>query len=230
MLTDIALILGAYLFGSVPHLSLLARLRRLDLSGDFHESLWHRGGKIIGVIGVLGEFAKGAIPVVVGWSLGFRPAVVAIAGLAAVCGQMWPVFSRFDGEKGNSIAIAMAFALAPLPATIAIVPIIIALLFRTIPRLAKSGGSGHRAIVGGSYSRSLPLGIAAGFLLLPLASWYLGEPAAIIWGTAVLFILIMVRRLTAGLRADLKSSDDIKGILIRRLLYDRATAAWRQQP
>jgi glycerol-3-phosphate acyltransferase PlsY len=229
MLADLALILGAYLLGSVPHLSLLAKLRHIDLYGDFHQSLWNKAGKVIGVIGILGEFAKGVIPVLVGKSLDFSLTIIAIAGLAAVFGQMWPLFSRFDGEKGNSIALAMVLALAPWPALVAIVPVILSIIIRTLTRLmAKSKSASERSIIGGAYSRTLPLGMFTCFLLLPLAAWYFEEPQEIIWCFAALFVLIMVRRLTAGIRSDLKASQDIRGILIKRLFYDRSTAMWRQ--
>ena len=229
MLADVVLILGAYLLGSVPHLSLLAKLRHVNLDGDFHQNLWNRAGKTIGVIGILGEFAKGIIPILVGKSLDFSLTTVAIAGLAAVCGQMWPIFSRFDGEKGNSIALAMVIVLIPKPALVAIVPIIIALFIRTLTRLTtSSASSSDRAIIGGSYSRSLPLGMAICFLILPLVSWYFGEPMEIVWCCAFLFALIMIRRLTAGLKNDLEVSSDIKDIIMKRLLYDRATTMWRQ--
>jgi len=230
MWADIALILGAYLLGSAPHLSALAKLRHANLDGDFHASLWQRGGRLTGVIGILGEFAKGAIPVLIGKGLGFSLSITALAGVAAVCGQMWPVFSRFDGEKGNSVGIAMAAALVPKPILIALVPIVVALIVRTVPRLLDTRKSPNtRPILGGSPSRSLPLGMAAGFLILPVASWWLGEPLVIILSCSALFILIMIRRLTAGLKSDLKASTGLKGILIRRLFYDRATAEWRQE-
>lgn len=229
MWADIVLVLGSYIFGSIPHLPLLARLRRVELDGDFHENLWYRAGRVIGVIGVLGEFVKGVLPVLVGKVLGFDLSVVAIAGLAAVCGQMWPVFLRFDGEKGNSIALAMVIALIPIPGLVAVIPVVIALLVRTASRLiTKSKKSGDKSIVGGPYSRSLPLGIFICFLILPFVSWYFGEPVEIIWCCSALFILIMTRRLTAGLSDDLKVGQDIGSILLRRLLYDRATARWRQ--
>ena len=229
MLADAALILGSYLLGSAPHLSFLAKLRHVDLDGDFHQNLWYKAGKTFGVIGILGEFAKGVTPILVGNSLDFSLTIVAIAGLAAVCGQMWPIFSKFDGEKGNSIALAMVITLIPKPALIAVVPVIIALIIRVLTRLiTKSASSGDRAIIGGSYSRSLPLGMAICFLILPLTSWYLGEPTEIIWCCTFLFVLIMIRRLTAGLRSDFKVSNDIRGIVIKRLLYDRAATMWRQ--
>ncbi len=228
---DIALILGAYLLGSVPHLPLLARLRHVDLNGDFHQSLWYRGGRVTGIAGILGEFGKGIIPILVGKGLDFSLLVVALAGLAAVSGQMWPIFSRFDGEKGNSVALAMSIALAPKSALVALVPVIISLVIRTLPRLLNSIKSSNKGpIIGGAYSRSLPLGMATAFLVLPLASWWLGEPLEIILGYSVLFVLIIIRRLTAGLRNDLRANRDIRGILIKRFLYDRATKKWRQGP
>jgi glycerol-3-phosphate acyltransferase PlsY len=228
MWADIVLVLGAYLFGSLPHLFLLAKLRRINLSGDYHQDLWVRAGKVTGVMGVLGEFVKGAVPVLVARALAFDSLTMALAGLAAVCGQMWPVFQKFDGEKGNSIAIAMVISLVPKPALISIIVVIIAILIRTVPRLiARSKSSEREPIVAGSYSRALPLGMAAFFIILPLLCWYFNQPPQIIWPCVALFMVIMVRRLTAGLGKDLKASHDIRGIVVRRLLYDRATAAWR---
>jgi hypothetical protein len=227
MLPGIALIAGGYLIGSLPHLTLLARFRRVSLDGDFHQTLWSKGGKTLAVIGIIGEFSKGVIPVLVGKALDFEIIYIAIAGVAAVVGQMWPVFNRFDGEKGNSIALAMVFALAWQPALIGLVPLIISLVFRTAPRLFDKEED-RQPIVGGNNSKSLPVGMFLCFLALPLAAWWLDEPPEITWSLAALFILmIIIRRLTAGLIVDLKSSDKISGILINRLLFDRSRVDWR---
>jgi glycerol-3-phosphate acyltransferase PlsY len=229
MWTDALLIPGAYLLGSMPHLILLAKMRHIKLEGDFHQELFRRAGRTIGVIGVVGEFIKGALPVLVGKALGLHIAIVAGAGLAAVCGQMWPVFSRFDGEKGNSIGLGMVMAFTPVSCLIALITVIIALLIRTAPRLIHKGRlRGGKPLFGGQYSRSLPLGMAVYFLILPFVAWSRGEPRETVWCLGALFVLIMVRRLTAGLRDDLKTSNDVKAILMRRLLYDRATMEWRQ--
>ena len=223
MCANVALILGAYLLGSVPHLLFLGRLRGIDLEGDLHISLWRKGGRLVGTMGILGEFAKGVTPVLVGRSLGFDLSIVVLAGLAVVSGQMWPIFSRFDGEKGNSIGLAMAGALAPKILFIALVPIVIAVAIRTVPRLLDTSQSlNERLKFGGPPSRSEPLGMAIGFLTLLVASWWLREPLAITSGYIALFILIMIRRLTAGLRADLAVNTDIRGILLNRFLYDRS--------
>ena len=231
MWADVALILGAYLLGSMPHLSTLAKLRGIELDGDYHISLWERAEPLLWFIGILGEFAKGAIPVLIARGLGFSLPMVALAGLAAVSGQMWPIFSRLDGEKGNSVGLAMAAALVPKATLIALIPIVIAVILRVGTRLLSARRStNHKSAIGGAPSRVLPLGMATGFFVLPFACWWLGKPLEIILCCAALFILIMLRRVTAGIRSDLKESTDIKTIVARRLLYDRATAKWRQQP
>lgn len=223
----IALVIFSYLLGAAPHLKWLAKLRHVRLTGDFHRGLWEKGGKGVAVIGVLGEFVKGAAPVLAGRWLAFHPAVITLAGLAAVCGQMWPVFSRFDGEKGNSVAIAMEAALTPISALAALIFPLFALIVRTLPRLTAGSAEGDKKIIGGRYSRSLPLGMGLFFLAVPVFAALFGGPAEIVGGTAAVFFLLMLRRLTAGLRADLKTGVAKKQVLLQRLLYDRPTAAWR---
>lgn len=221
-------IVASYLLGSLPHLPLLGKLRHVQLDGDFHQELWRKAGKLIGALGVLGEFTKGILPVLVAKAIHFNLLIVAMAGLAAVSGQMWSVFTNFDGEKGNSIGLAMAMALAPLIVLIGLIPVIIALVIRTMPRLVAKA-EGKKPLFGGAYSKSLPLGMLVCFLILPFIAWCRDEPWETVGCLGLLFTLIMVRRLTAGLRGDLKTDEDIKAILLRRLLYDRATVEWRQK-
>ncbi len=227
MLANVALILGAYLLGSIPHLLFLAKLRRVDLNGDFHQSLWYQGGRLAGIAGVLGDLGKGITTILVGKGLDFGLPTIVLAGLAVVVGQMWPIFSRFNGEKGNSVALTMALTLTPELTIIALIPVIIALIIRTLPRLKYFAKSPNKSpIIGGAYSRSLPLGMVLTFILLPVASWWVGEPFEIIISYSALFILIILRRITAGLISDLESRREVGSILARRILYDRTTKKW----
>jgi glycerol-3-phosphate acyltransferase PlsY len=228
VLASAAFVVGAYLLGALPHLSFLAKLRGVRLAGDFHQSLWDRAGWVVGVVGIIIELAKGALVIALASILNLGLATAAIGGLLAVCGQMWPPFSHFDGEKGNSIALGMSAALTPIAMAIALIPIVIALIFRSLPRLRGTNGSPQvKAIFGGAYSNSLPLGMAFSFITLPLASAWLGLPAIVVWCYVIMFALIMVRRLTAGLRADLHADSNRYKMIIRRLLYDRSTVNWR---
>ncbi|MGB2885725.1 MAG: glycerol-3-phosphate acyltransferase, partial [Dehalococcoidia bacterium] len=189
---------------------------------DMHIALWRNVGRIQGLLGVFLDFAKGAIVVVAARSAGFEPGWVAFAGVAAVAGQMWPVFMKFDGEKGNSIGLAMSATLATKAALIAMVVMATGLLIRTIPRLRQPNQSAsERLKFGGPPSNSLPVGMAVGFAVLPLAAWVMGQPGEVIVAFLGLFALIMVRRATAGISEDLRQPSGKRRMLLNRLLYDR---------
>ncbi|MGB3129549.1 MAG: glycerol-3-phosphate acyltransferase [Dehalococcoidia bacterium] len=224
MWDELVLILGSYLLGSLPFMYIMGRLKGVDLREheDMHIALWRNVGRIQGLLGVFLDFAKGAIVVVAARSAGFEPGWVAFAGVAAVAGQMWPVFMKFDGEKGNSIGLAMSATLATKAALIAMVVMATGLLIRTIPRLRQPNQSAsERLKFGGPPSNSLPVGMAVGFAVLPLAAWVMGQPGEVIVAFLGLFALIMVRRATAGISEDLRQPSGKRRMLLNRLLYDR---------
>lgn len=236
LLADIALVIGAYLFGSLPYMLLVGRARGVDLSReeDLHTALWHKVGRLEGLSGVLVDILKGIIPIVVGFAFHLHLAAIATSGVAAVVGQMWPVFRKFDGEKGNTPGIGVVIALtmeltatesplAYLVFVIFAIFILIGIGIRTVPRFMASGQTlSDRFKFGGPVSNSMPLGMFAGFLSAPLSSWCLRQPPEMTLAFLALFIAIIIRRLTAGLSADLKTATDVKSILINRFLYDRS--------
>lgn len=226
MWDKVALVIGAYLLGSFPLLYLIGRLRGVDLRQyeDMHIALWRHVGRLEGFIGVVFDFAKGVIAVLVAREVfDFSPVWVAVAGVVAVVGQMWPVFLKFDGEKGNSTGLAMSGALATNAMLIALVPVAIGFAVRTIPRFRQSGQTlDDKLKFGGPPSLSLPLGMAIAFAVLPLAAWLVGQPLGVILALVALFVLILIRRLTAGLREDLRKPNWNTGMLWNRLLFDRS--------
>ena len=233
---DVALVIGAYLLGSLPYMLLLGRARGFDLSQeeDLHMALWRKVGRREGLSGVLVDVLKGVIPIIIGIILDFHLAIIVSAGVAALAGQMWPVFRKFDGERGNTTGLGVLLTLtlgltlteaphAYLVLVIALIPTIIGFLIRTVPRFMASGQTlSERFMLGGPASNSLPLGIAIGFAVAPLSSWCLKQPLEMTLGLAAIFVAIMVRRLTVGLGADLKTTTSVRSILINRLLYDRS--------
>ena len=222
---DLALIVGAYLFGSLPFMLALAQYRGIidaKERRDLHLVLWYQGRRFDSGLGLFVDFAKGAIVVLSGAGLGFPLPVVAAAGVAVVCGQMWPVFLRFDGEKGNSTGLAVAVTLSwasPsfLPLLLALIPLAIGASIRITAPLFHS-----RPLLSQRLRLSLPLGMAIGFACLPVFSWWLGQPVEIIFGFLALFLVIIIRRLTAGVRDDLKTTTSKKTVMVNRLLYDRS--------
>jgi glycerol-3-phosphate acyltransferase PlsY len=237
LLADIALIIGAYLLGSLPYMILLGRARGIELSHeeDLHMALWNKAGRLYGLSGIVVDALKGAIPVIVGFSFHLHLAAIAASGVAAIVGQMWPVFRKFDGEKGNTTGIGFVIALTSyLTATISplayVVFIIFAILIligagiRTIPRFIAPGQTiNERLMLGGPISNSMPLGMLTAFAVAPIASVCLRQPAEMTWSFLAVFVVIMIRRLTAGLSKDLKTATSSLGtILLNRFLYDRS--------
>lgn len=236
VLANIALVIGAYLLGSLPYMLLIARARGIDISqeDDLHSALWHKVGRLEGFSGVLVDILKGVIPIVVGFLCHLHLAAIAASGVAAVAGQMWPVFRKFDGEKGNTPGIGVIIALttglsmtisprAYLVFIIFAIPVLIGVGIRTIPRLMAPGQTlSERFSFAGPASNSMPLGMFTGFLVAPLASWGLKQPLEMTLAFAAIFVIIIIRRLTADLSADLKTATSVKSILINRLFYDRS--------
>ena len=228
----LGLIFGAYLLGSLPLLYLLGRIRGFDLrqEDDMHLSLWHKVGRGIALIGISWDIIKGAIPVLIAKVLDFKLIIVGGAGLAAVIGEMWPIFLKFKGEKANSTGIGMVMALlfssgglAFLAFVIGVIPILIAVIIRILPVMLDSRQPlNERLRFSSPPSRSMPLGLGLGFALFPIGCWAMGLGWEIAFTCLILFILIMVKRLTAGLKEDLKGATNKKSILINRLIYDRS--------
>ncbi len=237
LVADIALVVGAYLLGSLPYMVLLARARGFDFSRepDLHMAVWHRMGRLEGISAIVIDILKGVIPVALGFIFDFRLVVIAIAGVAAVAGQMWPVFRRFDGEKGNTTGIGVILTLtiwlsltsSPLAYIVLIafvVPILIGAGIKSVPRLRAPGQTIHeRFDFGGPAGNSMPLGMGTGFVLAPLSAWCLRQPIEMVLSFVAIFIIIIIRRLTAGLGADLRTASiSVRSILLNRFLFDRS--------
>jgi len=223
MLIDFAAITAAYFIGALPHLYAMCKLRRISTTGDLHINLWQGAGPLWGLAAVLFDVLKGAAAIWMGRLLGLDLAIIAACGLAAVAGQMWPVFARFDGEKGNTTGLGMALALAWPVTLIAIIPALVGLVSKLVRLLKiKNQPLRKRFKSGAGQSDALPVGVALALVILPVAAWLLGEPAEVVYGFVVLLVIIMLRRLTQGLGQDIKNKRDLKSVLINRLLYDRS--------
>jgi glycerol-3-phosphate acyltransferase PlsY len=230
MWAEIGYILGAYLLGSLPVLYFIGRLKGFDLRGeDMHLALWRKVGYVEGATGAIWDIGKGALlPLVALLWLDLGVTVASLSALAVLIGMMWPIFLRFEGEKGNSTGTGAAGGLllgvhAPLALGLFLIPIGAGGLTRVALSLRKPDASlGERFKFSGQ-SVVMPLGMITGFALLPILSWLLHSQDLILtWVFLSMFALIVIKRLTAGLSEDLKSDGDRKSILLNRLLYDRS--------
>lgn len=122
---NIALIIVAYLLGSISWGMIVGRLSGVDLTR--HESgstggtnAFRAMGALRGVFVGLLDVAKSALAVWLAHRFGTQPWVAAVAGVAAVVGHNYSVFIGFKGGKGVASSIGVYAVLAPIPLTMAL--------------------------------------------------------------------------------------------------------------
>jgi glycerol-3-phosphate acyltransferase PlsY len=114
----------AYLMGSIPTGLLVARIlggpdpRRLGSGNLGTANLYRLMGPLAGALTLLGDVAKGTLPVgLARWLLQplgpWQEAAVAVVGAAAVLGHVFPLYLRFQGGKGVATTFGVVAALAP---------------------------------------------------------------------------------------------------------------------
>ena len=203
----------SYLVGSVSFPYWVARLRGVDLRAVGSRklggsNLWKSVGPVEGTVGGLLDAAKGLAAVLAARALGLPLEVQLLCGLAAVCGQMWPIFHRFDGGRANSAGWGVALAADPVAFVIMLLPILAAMVLRLAVRPAPS--------------RLLPLAALLSFGVFAAVIWEQeGVTPTVVAGVALL-ALILVRRVTAGLGADLATGAAPAHVLVSRALFDRS--------
>ena len=226
----ILFIVAFYFFGAIPFMILIGHMRGIDLTHepDLHHALWYKVGRRWGILGFMLDVVKGILPVLIGFLLDFPLWVTVLAALASLCGQMWPVFRKFDGERGNTVSLGICATLsiaygAPWILIIAVCFAAGGFFIRTANRWKASGNNlNERLKLGGSQSMALPLGVMLGYLSCPFTSCIFNQPLEITLGYAGVIILILIRRVTAGIIPDLRASKHPLNVIINRLLFDRS--------
>ncbi|HEY8739883.1 MAG TPA: glycerol-3-phosphate 1-O-acyltransferase PlsY [Candidatus Dormibacteraeota bacterium] len=115
------LLLGSYLFGSLPSGLWVGRVthgvdvRRLGSHRTGATNVQRSLGTGAGVTVAVLDVGKGLVPVLAVRALTGDPYLAAVAGVVAVVGHVWPVFAGFDGGRGVSTTAGAIAALAPVP-------------------------------------------------------------------------------------------------------------------
>lgn len=219
---------ASYVYGSLPFVHALARMRGVDLRRVGSRTvggsnLWQQAGPAPGAIGWFLDASKGALPPLVGRRLGMGPSTGVVGAAAGVAGQCWPVFLGFDGGRGVSAVLGAAAALAPRELALALIPIVGGCTVRAASVLRSSAGGAprDRLRLQGPNSKIVPLSVGIGSLGIPLLAVLRYQSREVVFGTAVNAALLFARRATAG--ADEPTRGENRTV-INRLLYDRSTS------
>lgn len=206
-----ALIAGAYILGAIPVSYLVAKysrgidLRKAGTGQAGAGNLWRLTSWRLGLPVGLFDALKGAAMMWVGKAVGLDVAQQLAVGLAAIVGHNWSVFLRIDGGRGVGTTMGV----------IVLLPIIdprmtpwIAVTFLVI------------GIPGTIVLRSSPLPVLVAVASTPVASWLFHEPLPATLAFLSIFVILVIRRLTAPQKAvPVKVSRGAR--LINRLLFDR---------
>jgi glycerol-3-phosphate acyltransferase PlsY len=233
MLANIFLIVGGYLFGALPFAVALARMGGLDASQeeDLHIALWHKTGRRWAILAGVVDFLKGIILMLIGFGFGLSAMVVVFSGVAAVAGQMWPPFRICHGERGNLVGAGIVFT---LPLLYGEYWVLLSLIFfatgaalkyyyenRSITSLEMVNKKVGFPNPAHPMALSLPAGMLLGFVAAPVISWCSGGLTSLTLGFLALLIIIVVRRLTAELRDDVREGNCTVRVLLNRFLFDQ---------
>ena len=116
----ILLPLGGYLLGSLSSAVLVSKLMGLPdprQSGSGNPgatNVLRLGNKPAAALTLLGDVLKGVLPVLIAKYLDADTTGIALAGLGAFLGHLFPVFFGFAGGKGVATSLGIFLALNPL--------------------------------------------------------------------------------------------------------------------
>ena len=223
----LSLILAAYVVGAFPFVYLLGRLAGVDLRDEGSQNvggtnLWRTVGPLAGVMGAALDVGKGVALVLAARALDFDEGVVGLAAIAAVVGQCWPVFLRFRGGRGISVVGGAVVAYSPLTFVLAVLPAVAGLAAYAIIMSRQQQDAATIIEGSGGNSRTVPVCMMFSIVILPFMGAALGESFSDVSLFAALSLLLILRRLTAGLRQDWGSAIPLFRRLRNRFLYDRA--------
>ena len=120
MIVTTLLVAAGYLLGSVASAVLVSRALgvadpRSGGSGNpGATNVLRLAGRKAAGLTLAGDVLKGAVPVLVARAAELPPTMVALVGLAAFLGHLFPVFFGFKGGKGVATALGALVGLEPL--------------------------------------------------------------------------------------------------------------------
>jgi glycerol-3-phosphate acyltransferase PlsY len=193
----------------VPASYLAGRTRGIDLRQHGTTqvgggNLWRMTSWKLGLPVGIFDFGKGLAMVWVAQLQGLDVAQQLVVGTAAIVGHNWPIFLRFHGGRGVGTMLGI-FSILPLINDMIPWPSV------ALWGILLAG----RLILGSS-----PLPVLAGVIAAPLVSWGFHEPLSVTLGFLAIFLVIVIKRLTAQPAIEAISISRSR-LLFNRLLFDR---------
>lgn len=174
----------------------IAEMRRQDSPGDAHFLVVSRMSRAAGIAAIVLDMVKGFVPALVAVLVDEDPGTLAWVGVAAVAGHSFAPFLRAAGGRGLTTAAGVSLAIVPRAMI----------------------GTGIISLVG-TVARRGGFGTSIGFGLLPVFAMLFDYDEALVWMSAGIVGLIMIRRLE-GLEEDRREGVPLARAVFFRLVFD----------
>jgi len=206
-MSELFWLISSYLFSSFPNGYLIPKwfsrvdIRKIDKEKLSGSNIFQNVGIVPGLISSLLDILKGVAAVFGAQYFGFSMTVQALAGICALCGQMWPIFMNFWGGRGGSILLG---SLLVLSWQIVIIGVVLAILCKIISR-----------------EKGTPIAMLLFIILAAiLGAWWVKIESVYIFSTVAL-VLVLIQRLL-GKPGTLNKLKD-KKVFLYRFFLDRDT-------
>ncbi len=136
------LIILAYFIGSVSAAIISCKLlgkvdpRTVGSKNPGATNVLRHGGKKAAIFTLIGDMLKGVIPVAIGHAFGLDWSWLALIGIAAFMGHLYPVYYGFKGGKGVATAFGVFLGLNPVLGIIVLLSWVISALIFNISSLS----------------------------------------------------------------------------------------------
>lgn len=183
-----ALPLLAYLVGSISSAILISRLfaladpRAVGSRNPGATNILRQGNKTAAGLTLLGDMLKGVVPLLIARALTAEPVILALTGLAAFLGHLFPLYFGFKGGKGVATGLGVYLGLYwPIGVSLIAIWLGVALAFRYSSLAA----------------------VTASVLSPAVVAWWLYHPAYVLMALALAALLVWrhwgnIRRLLRG--------------------------------
>jgi acyl phosphate:glycerol-3-phosphate acyltransferase len=147
ILSALALMLVAYLAGSIPVGSIVARrvggpdLRSVGSGRTGGTNALRALGRKWAAVVVLGDLAKGAMPILVARVVTGDPLVEVLCGGASVAGAIWSIFAGFRSGRGVGTGVGTMLVIQPVAVLLAAPVFFVAILLTRYVSLGSLLGS-----------------------------------------------------------------------------------------
>ncbi len=179
-MTILLFAISAYLLGSVSSAIVVSKLfqlpdPRVEGSGNpGATNVLRLSGKLPAALTLLGDVAKGTVPVLIAWMVTNDPVVMSTAALLAFLGHLYPIFFKFQGGKGVATALGAYLGLGlPVFFGVASLWLVVALI-----------------------SRYASLSSLLAMLSAPAFAWYFYQNVWVTAACGVIFLFVAIRHRT----------------------------------